>query len=171
MYMGFSRVGDKVLGVHIDKPCDDMFEFGAKMKDKNGNQRPYWDRSIKKRLLTVALSTAIAGGAGLGTVQAVIQGISSVSVQPPTSNVGKDATPAFTDDQVNGTGAFSYRYPLSFPAGRHGATPMLSLGYSSEAPLRGGVAAGWSLNVPMITGDTSKGTWTTGGRPAGTTSV
>ena len=94
MHMRFSRVGDKVLGARIGKPCD-YSEFGAKtkMKNKNGNQRLY-DRTIKKRLLTIALSTAIAGGAGLSTVQAIIQGVSSVSVQPPTTNVGKDSTPA-----------------------------------------------------------------------------
>ena len=127
-----------------------------------GQSTSSWVRTVKKRFLIIALSTAISGSAGMSLVQATIQGVSSVGSAPPSTNVGKNSTPAFTDDQVNGTGAFSYRYPLTFPTGRHGAKPKVSLEYSSEAPLRGGVAAGWRLNVPMIAGDTTKGTWTKG---------
>jgi hypothetical protein len=36
--------------------------------------------------------------------------------------------------------------------------PGVSLDYSSRAPLRGGIAAGWSLGFPSIELDTSSGT-------------
>src|SRR5439155_3316975 len=34
---------------------------------------------------------------------------------------------------------------------RNGVAPSLELSYSSQAPLRGGIAAGWSLELPSIT--------------------
>ena len=61
------------------------------------------------------------------------------------------------------TGAFTYAYPLATPPGRNGMQPNLSLSYSSQAPIYGGIAAGWSLSgLPIITEDTSGGRlWTT----------
>ncbi|MCI0585138.1 MAG: hypothetical protein L0227_19970, partial [Chloroflexi bacterium] len=56
------------------------------------------------------------------------------------------------------TGAVSYSYPLAVPPGRQEMQPSLSLDYSSRAPLRGGIAAGWSLGFPSIDLDTSSGT-------------
>jgi RHS repeat-associated protein len=55
------------------------------------------------------------------------------------------------------TGAFTYGYPISVPPGRHGMQPHLSLSYSSQAPIYGTIAAGWSLSIPIITLDTSQG--------------
>jgi hypothetical protein len=44
------------------------------------------------------------------------------------------------------------------PPGRLGAQPSLSIGYSSEAPIYGGLASGWTLSgVPMVGLDTSQG--------------
>lgn len=48
------------------------------------------------------------------------------------------------------TGAFEYSYPLTLPPGRLGMQPTLALSYSSQAQLYGGIAAGWSLGVPVI---------------------
>lgn len=54
------------------------------------------------------------------------------------------------------TGAMTYRYPIKVPPGRHVA-PSLALSYSSQAPIYGGVAAGWSLEGPHeIRYDTSR---------------
>lgn len=50
-------------------------------------------------------------------------------------------------------GDATYTYDVGLPPGRHGMTPQLSLRYSSSAPLRGGVAAGWSLDLPTIERD------------------
>ncbi|MBV7339957.1 hypothetical protein KFU94_69465 [Chloroflexi bacterium TSY] len=55
------------------------------------------------------------------------------------------------------TGALSYRYPIVVPPGRLGMAPSIALSYSSEGAVYGGVAAGWSLDIPFITHDTSEG--------------
>ena len=55
------------------------------------------------------------------------------------------------------TGAAQYSYPIEVPPGRQGVQPHLALSYSSQAPLYGGLAAGWSLSIPSITMDTSHG--------------
>ncbi|MEO6771827.1 MAG: SpvB/TcaC N-terminal domain-containing protein, partial [Kofleriaceae bacterium] len=55
------------------------------------------------------------------------------------------------------TGALQYSYPIPVPPGRHGMKPALSLTYSSQAPIYGGIAAGWQLPIPIISLDTSNG--------------
>lgn len=55
------------------------------------------------------------------------------------------------------TGAFQYSYPIRVPPGRNGMVPQLALSYSSQAPIYGGIAAGWSLSIPEIREDTSQG--------------
>ena len=55
------------------------------------------------------------------------------------------------------TGALQYSYPIRVPPGRNGMVPHLALSYSSQAPIYGGIAAGWSLSIPEIREDTSQG--------------
>lgn len=55
------------------------------------------------------------------------------------------------------TGAASYVYPITLPPGRNGTAPSLSLVYSSSNPLRGGVAAGWTMPIPMIQRESTTG--------------
>src|SRR5262245_6504138 len=43
------------------------------------------------------------------------------------------------------TGAMEYSYPITVPPGRNGMQPHLALTYSSQAPIYGGIAAGWEL--------------------------
>jgi RHS repeat-associated protein len=50
-------------------------------------------------------------------------------------------------------GAATYAYPIAVPPGRGGMTPHLSLSYSSSGALRGGLAVGWSLDLPSIERD------------------
>src|SRR5688572_22586337 len=50
-------------------------------------------------------------------------------------------------------GAATYAFPIALPAGRNGIKPSLSFGYSSEGPLRGGLAVGWTFDVPSIERD------------------
>src|SRR5687767_5922853 len=54
-------------------------------------------------------------------------------------------------------GAASYSFGISVPPGRLGMQPSIALSYSSQAPLRGGIAAGWSMDLPMIRKDLSPG--------------
>ncbi len=56
------------------------------------------------------------------------------------------------------TGALTYNFPIAVPPGRLGNQPSLALTYSSQAPIYGGVAAGWNLAIPEIQRDTSQGT-------------
>jgi RHS repeat-associated protein len=55
------------------------------------------------------------------------------------------------------TGAMQYSYSIAGPPGRNGMAPSLALSYSSQGPTYGGVAAGWSLPIPMISEDKSRG--------------
>ena len=65
------------------------------------------------------------------------------------------------------TGAFQYSYPIKAPPGRNGIKPNLALSYSSQAPIYGGIAAGWSLPIPIITLDTTDGRlWATATQPS-----
>lgn len=54
-------------------------------------------------------------------------------------------------------GAAIYTFPIELPPGRRNMAPSLALRYSSQAPLRGGLAAGWTLDLPHIVLDTSLG--------------
>jgi hypothetical protein len=54
------------------------------------------------------------------------------------------------------TGALTYSYPIRVPPGRNGMAAQLALSYSSQAPIYGGIAAGWSLSIPEIREDISQ---------------
>lgn len=54
-------------------------------------------------------------------------------------------------------GAATYTYPIQLPPGRKGMVPTLHLRYSSQSPLRGGLAAGWTLDLPTIRVDRNQG--------------
>jgi hypothetical protein len=43
------------------------------------------------------------------------------------------------------TGAATYSVAIELPPGRLGMAPSVALSYSSQNPLRGGIAVGWSL--------------------------
>jgi RHS repeat-associated protein len=66
---------------------------------------------------------------------------------PPEGQRGDDPT------LVAETGAASYAIPIDVPPGRLGMQPRLALAYSSSGAIRGGVAVGWSLAVPIIERD------------------
>jgi hypothetical protein len=56
------------------------------------------------------------------------------------------------------TGALQYSYPIAVAPGRMGMAPSLSFNYSSQAPIYGSnLGAGWTLNIPRIEEDTSRG--------------
>ncbi len=55
------------------------------------------------------------------------------------------------------TGALEFSYPIGVPPGRNGMAPKISLAYSSQGAIYGGIASGWSMPIPMITEDFSVG--------------
>lgn len=79
------------------------------------------------------------------------------SVPPKTADIEVGDTKVATQ-----TGSFDYSYPIDVPPGRNGMQPHLALTYSSQAPIYGGIANGWSLQIPSISMDMSAGRlWTT----------
>lgn len=58
---------------------------------------------------------------------------------------------------VDESGAVQYSIPLPVAPNRQNMVPDLSLRYSSRNPARGGVAQGWTLDLPVIELDTSRG--------------
>lgn len=75
----------------------------------------------------------------------------------PTPQQGKETNPSFTSDRVDGSGAATVRVPIPTAPSRNGQVPSLALTYSSKNPVRGGLAMGWSLDIPLIEVDTSRG--------------
>jgi RHS repeat-associated protein len=58
-------------------------------------------------------------------------------------------------------GAATYAFPIDVPPGRNGVAPSLSLQYSSAGAIRGGVAVGWTMDLPSISIDATAGRSTT----------
>lgn len=54
------------------------------------------------------------------------------------------------DAVASQTGTYSYTFPIEVPPGRLGMQPTIGLTYRSDGAIYGGVAAGWSLDVPAI---------------------
>lgn len=78
----------------------------------------------------------------------------------PASAPAAPKPPAPSDDKeysVNESGAASYQVPIVVPPGRLANAPQIALGYSSSNPMRGGIAAGWRMDMPRIEIDTSSG--------------
>src|SRR5262245_1404815 len=114
-----------------------------------------------KRLRPARWRIAVAGialaavGAGVATGalgDALVT--SSPGVAGPSP---KSQDPEGSSDVSLQSGGFTYSYPIVVPPGRLGVQPQVALGYSSQGSLRGGLAAGWSLSIPMIRRDWSSG--------------
>ncbi len=113
--------------------------------------------------LTVAMALAIVGHVRFVTAEPgdIFQSSAPVIGSDPP----KAAAVQHGDASVSAqTGALRYSYPIAVPPGRHGLAPQLSLAYSSQAPIYGGLAAGWSLPIPLITLDTSLGRLASGAK-------
>ncbi len=106
-------------------------------------------------LFVVALGTFMIGIASLmaypGDVFTTASQVKGLTISPGTE------IPVGTYSVASRTGAALYSFPIMVPPGRQGMQPALSLNYSSQNPIRGGLAAGWSMNVASIRVDTSMG--------------
>jgi hypothetical protein len=105
-------------------------------------------------LLGAALPLVLSQSTGWGAPADITQvAAPMVGTDPP-----KARDVAAGDASVSTqNGTLSYSYPIVVPPGRGGAAPQLALSYSSQAPLYGDIAAGWSLNLPEIKEDTADG--------------
>src|ERR1041385_3004328 len=89
------------------------------------------------------------------------------TVSAPAASDHAPAATAISDGDASVssmTGALTYSYPIALPPGR--TKPSLSLVYSSQAPIYGTVASGWSLSGAgaLIQEDTSGGRLAGGGK-------
>ncbi len=91
------------------------------------------------------------------------------SIAAPAITDSPPATGGIADGESGvstSTGAFTYSYPIGAPPGRGEMRPSISLQYSSQAPIYGTLAAGWTLSgLPIITEESS------GGRLWGTATI
>lgn len=77
--------------------------------------------------------------------------------QAPSNSETAESKARRAEHSVSAAGAAQYVVPIATPPGRSGLEPDLALYYSSTHPVRGGVASGWQLPIPMIDVDTSMG--------------
>lgn len=122
------------------------------MTNQRGSVRVAMTRGLAALMATIVVfSTATTA---LGSPAEVFSSPAPVVGSDPPKAAELRAGEASVSTQ---TGALQYSYPISVPPGRAGMVPHLSLNYSSQAPLYGTIASGWSLSIPAILEDTSQG--------------
>jgi RHS repeat-associated protein len=90
-----------------------------------------------------------------GNVSDPFGGLPSISTTAPKGADFNDGDHGVDEER----GAATYSYPIAVPPGRSGMQPSLALTYSSQAPLRGGIAVGWTFfNFPIVEVDRSRDT-------------
>jgi hypothetical protein len=123
-----------------------------------GRYLPVRRVSTLSRLVALFLSTTIVFTGGVARSEPgdiFTLGAPVIGSPPPKATPIADGDASVSTQ----TGALQYSYPIAVPHGRGGMQPHLALSYSSQAPIYGGVAAGWTLSgIPIISEDTSKGT-------------
>jgi RHS repeat-associated protein len=107
-----------------------------------------------KICVAMSLVTLCAIGPAYGTPGDIFSTSAPVVGSDPPKETALQAGDSSVSTQ---TGAFTYNYPIAVPPGRNGMQPHLALSYSSQAPIYGGLAAGWSMAIPLIGKDSSKG--------------
>ncbi len=116
---------------------------------------------VAKRCTAIVLA-AIAGFGNF--VHAAPADIVSSAAPEMGSDAPKGSALTGAEASVSSqTGGLQYAYPIAMPPGRGGMVPSLALSYSSQGSIYGGIAAGWSLDVPIIKKDTSKSALASGG--------
>ena len=116
---------------------------------------------VAKRCTAIALA-AIAGFGNF--VHAAPADIVSSAAPEMGADAPKGSALTGAEASVSSqTGGLQYAYPIAMPPGRGGMVPSLALSYSSQGSIYGGIAAGWSLDVPIIKKDTSKSSLASGG--------
>jgi RHS repeat-associated protein len=102
-------------------------------------------------ILLVSFTTQSAVQAYPGDVFATASPVQApVAAAIPTPSEGNG-------HRVSSDGAAEFSIPIPVAPNRQGFAPSLALSYSSRGAIRGGVAVGWSLNLPIVELDTSRG--------------
>ena len=121
-------------------------------------------RTSRRRISAAPTTRAVALGMALAAVVAIHPAGAApgdiFSVSAPASSGAAPAASSIADNDssvAEQTGAFQYSYKIAVPPGRNGMQPHLALNYSSQAPIYGTIAAGWSLSIPGVYQDTSQG--------------
>src|SRR5688572_22897027 len=92
-------------------------------------------------LLAILAVSSLAKGDPTDTFSTALPGRDTAA---PEGQAGGSGSAGVTESQ----GSASYSHPIVVPAGRNGMAPSLALSYSSSGALRGGIAVGWSLELP-----------------------
>lgn len=118
------------------------------MSRANRKRRPGANRVLAALLVAGMVHSAFASPGDVTTIPAPM-----IGTDPPKAETRRDGDSSVSTQ----TGTLQYSYPITVPPGRLGNQPSLALSYSSQGALYGGIAAGWSLSVPEIRWDESKG--------------
>jgi RHS repeat-associated protein len=110
--------------------------------------------AVSWELALLGLILAIPGSA-LGQVQDPFTGATPAFDAAPEEGTNYNSGDWGVSDQ---NGAVTYSVPIDVPPGRNGMAPSLTLRYSSNLPLRGGLAVGWTFDMPSIEVDLTLGT-------------
>lgn len=119
------------------------------------------ERVFRFALLTL-VTASLVGSGGL-----VLSSRAEASPPPDPFTGASPTSPRPPDDSgtvnlgdwgvAEGRGTATYTIPIDVPPARQGMAPDLALRYSSGTPLRGGVAAGWTLDIPSVSRDRAPG--------------
>lgn len=82
--------------------------------------------------------------------------MTAAPLQAPTTSRAETGT-ATSGHAVSADGAATYSIPIPTAPNRLGFVPELTLSYSSRGAVRGGIAVGWSLDIPRIEPSTTRG--------------
>ena len=115
-----------------------------------GLKRPGLRKVFSILLLLPVMATSFSLAAPADPFSGASRSLDSAAPTPTDLNTGDWGV-------AEQLGAATYTIPIVVPPGRNGMSASLALRYSSQSSLRGGVAAGWTLNIPTIEVDYSFG--------------
>ena len=113
-----------------------------------------WRIAFIRGVAALLVMVTVLGGRSMGSPSDVFSSPAPVVGSDPPKAAELRTGDASVSTQ---TGQLSYAYPIQVPPGRGGMVPHIALNYSSQAPIYGTIASGWSLSLPAILEDSSQG--------------
>ena len=117
-------------------------------------KHPSWRIAFARGIAALLATATVLGGRSFAAPADVFSSPAPVIGSDPPKAAELKTGDASVSTQ---TGQLSYAYPIQLPPGRAGMVPHVALNYSSQAPIYGTIASGWSLSLPAILEDTSQG--------------